>query len=215
MSVQQIADKYANYWSDINLFYQNNFGLTLNLSHVYVEDGSSFSETLDGNLLLEQFTEGLRNGIFDVPSGACIYHLITGRNPYGVGGIAYISAACNGFGATGFSVDGQGDDEPASIIGFAIHVRSPLPWRGVRTLKTTITDLAHNSYSLQTGNRSQPRWQPSRCLPRLCWLHVLDQRGPRRPPHPPPDFHQPLYALASSPAFSLIRLLTRRVCVCV
>jgi hypothetical protein len=125
MTLEQIAQKYALYWADINKFYDIHFGINLNLTYVHVEDGSSFTETLDGQELLDSFTNGLRAGVFaGVPSGACLYHLITGRNPYGVGGLAWVNAACaSNFGATGFSVDGQGDDEGNSVIGFAIHVR--------------------------------------------------------------------------------------------
>ncbi|ELR15733.1 carbohydrate binding domain cbm49 protein [Acanthamoeba castellanii str. Neff] len=123
MTLEQIAQKYALYWADINKFYDIHFGINLNLTYVHVEDGSSFTETLDGQELLDSFTNGLRAGVFaGVPSGACLYHLITGRNPYGVGGLAWVNAACaSNFGATGFSVDGQGDDEGNSVIGFAIH----------------------------------------------------------------------------------------------
>lgn len=130
--------------------------------------------------LLDSFTNSLHAGMFtDVPSGVCLYHLITGHNPYGVGSLAWINAACmSNFGATSFSVDSQGNNEGNSVISFAIHIclmphklclkSSWLTWNCVVS--------GHHSQKLATT------WAATTLTPFQCLLATPDQ--PTRIMHP-------------------------------
>ncbi len=90
LSAQQIKDKYSNWFSDLSAFFDYNFGIEINLAYVYVEVNSSFSDEMDGNKLLDDFALALSQNKFGQPAGACIYHLLTGRQPPGIGGIAWV-----------------------------------------------------------------------------------------------------------------------------
>ncbi len=93
LSAQEIRDKYSEYFSDIITYYGTNFGIEIDLAYVYVEENSSFTDEMDGNKLLDDFTLALNQNKFGQPAGACIYHLLTGRQPPGIGGLAWVPHA--------------------------------------------------------------------------------------------------------------------------
>ena len=121
-NVAAITTKYTNYWNDVNAFYQNVFNVQMPLAYIYVESSGSFSSSLDGGTLLNDFNNAVNNRRFGsgMPTNACIYHLITGRQPNGIGGIAWVGTVCAGLNK-GLSVDSNGNQGADLVIRRAIH----------------------------------------------------------------------------------------------
>lgn len=93
-NLDSVRDKYTSYFADVDLFYQKHFKTKMNLIHMHLEDGPTFSGTNDEGELLDSFRSALVGGFFgtDIPIGACTYHLMTGRDPVGIGGLSWV---CN------------------------------------------------------------------------------------------------------------------------
>ncbi|ELR16999.1 carbohydrate binding domain cbm49 protein [Acanthamoeba castellanii str. Neff] len=119
LSAEQIKAKYLPYFEDVSTYYETAFGIRINFDHVYVEATGSFTDAQDGGQLLDDFEAALQQGRFGNPTDACLYHLLTGRQPAGVGGLGWIGSAC-GTGPA-FSVDGQANEDPELVIRRAIH----------------------------------------------------------------------------------------------
>jgi hypothetical protein len=91
---------------------------------MHFEEGVPFSATVNDGELLDSFRAALLGGYFgtDIPASACSYHLITGRNPPGIGGLAWIGTACDGsLFNTGFSVDIQSQEDPFYVVRRMTH----------------------------------------------------------------------------------------------
>jgi len=123
MSIDSIREKYSSYWGDVDLFYQHNFNMKMNLSLMYIEEGSSFSNATVDTDLLDDFRGAIVGGGFPgIPTGACAYHLMTGRYVPGIGGLSWVGTACdsNNYNA-GFSVDVFSQDDTVTVLRRLIH----------------------------------------------------------------------------------------------
>lgn len=123
-NLDDLRHKYMSYFADVDYFYQQNFHTKMNLLHMHLEEGASFSDTTDDGELLDSFRSALLGGVFgtEIPPSACTYHLVTGRDTPGIGGLAWIGSACNSnmFNA-GFSVDERSQDSPIDVIRRMTH----------------------------------------------------------------------------------------------
>jgi len=120
-TTEQIKQKYAAYFADVQKYYQYMFNIDFQFTF-YVEEGTtSFTDTLDGGELLTTFSNSIRDQAFGNPTGQCLYHLLTGRQPYGIGGLAFVGSTCNDFSNTGLTVDGFANEDAELVIRRAIH----------------------------------------------------------------------------------------------
>eukprot|EP01111_Echinosteliopsis_oligospora_P012944 TRINITY_DN451_c0_g1_i2.p1 TRINITY_DN451_c0_g1~~TRINITY_DN451_c0_g1_i2.p1 ORF type:complete len:500 (-),score=152.99 TRINITY_DN451_c0_g1_i2:27-1526(-) len=119
-SVDEIKQKYSAYFADVQRYYKYTFNVDLQFSY-YVEEGASFSDSLDGGQVLVDFSTAIENQVFGNPTNQCLYHLLTGRQPYGIGGLAYVGTVCNQFSNVGLTVDGNANEDPELVIRRAIH----------------------------------------------------------------------------------------------
>lgn len=86
-----LTAKYTDYFKDIQTFYRSKFNIDMRISDIYLESNSSFSDSLDASEVLEAFRSAIIGGVFPrLPSSACIYHLLTGRDIDGIGGLAWV-----------------------------------------------------------------------------------------------------------------------------
>lgn len=71
----------------------------MSLQYIHIEQqGPSFSFSMLENDLLSDFTDAVKGGVFQgVPDDACIYHLITGRDVVGIGGLSYVCTHQNSY----------------------------------------------------------------------------------------------------------------------
>jgi hypothetical protein len=90
LSAEQIKAKYLPYFEDVSTYYETAFDIRINFDHVYVEATGSFTDAQDGGQLLDDFEAALQQGRFGNPTDACLYHLLTGRQPAGVGGLGWV-----------------------------------------------------------------------------------------------------------------------------
>jgi hypothetical protein len=88
----QIKDKYMPYFEDVSTYYAANFNLNINWTYVYVETSGSFTDTMDDGELLDDFRDEIAAQRFGNPIGVCLYHLLTARQPAGVGGLGWVRA---------------------------------------------------------------------------------------------------------------------------
>jgi len=119
-----VRTKYTSYFADVDHFYQRYFNTKMSLAHMHLEDGPTFSATNNEGELLDSFRAALVGGFFgqDIPTTACSYHLVTGRDPPGIGGLSWIDTLCSSsYYNSGFSVDLQSRDPPVEVLRRMIH----------------------------------------------------------------------------------------------